>query len=176
MTKPKSHGKTSTLEILGTARPEKQPRKWGEYFTRLSDLRDAFLNGKKAHSSSAKEELPWFGEHMADAATDSYDRDCSLALLSSTQNALYEVDQALKRIKDGTYGVCELTGEPIETERLKAIPWTRYCIEAQAQIEAHRGGARVQLGPVGSCMNSKDGADSEEEAEDTGRELDREAA
>jgi DnaK suppressor protein len=112
---------------------------------------------------------------MADAATDSYDRDCALALLSSTQNALYEIEQALKRIKEGTYGVCELTQEPIEPERLKAIPWTRYCVAAQSQIEARKGATRVQLGPVGTCLLRVDGADTGED-ESTLQEAEKEAA
>lgn len=166
MSRLKVHGKTSTLEILGDARPAKTPRKWAEHYKRLTTLREEFLHGKNAQTLTAREESSWFSEHMADAATDSYDRDCALALLSSTQNALYEIDQALKRIKDGTYGICELTLEPIEAERLKAIPWTRYCIAAQAQIEARKGGPHIQLGRVGTCVNAGDGADATDEAEE----------
>ena len=60
--------------------------------------------------------------HMADAATDSFDRDLVLGLVSFEQEGLYEIDAALKRIEDGTYGICELTGKPIPWERLAAIP------------------------------------------------------
>ncbi len=177
MSRTKVHGKTSTLEILGQARGGKTPRKWAEHRKRLTALREEFLLGKYAQSRTAQEaSSSWFSEHMADAATDSYDRDCALALLSSTQNALYEIDQALKRINDGTYGVCELTQRPIETERLKAIPWTRYCIAAQADVEARKGAPRIQLARVGTCVSAGDGADSDDEAEEVTREAEREAA
>jgi len=100
---------------------------------------------------------------MADAATDSYDRDCALALLSSAQEALYRIDQALARIADGTYGICELSGEPIERGRLKTIPWTRFSLAAQAQLEARGMANRPQLGKLGSCLK---GLDSEEPVEE----------
>jgi hypothetical protein len=74
---------------------------------------------------------------MADAATDSFDRDLVLGLVSFEQEGLYEIDAALKRIEDGTYGVCELTSKPIPWERLAAIPWTRFSIEAENQLEAN---------------------------------------
>jgi hypothetical protein len=74
---------------------------------------------------------------MADAATDSFDRDLVLGLVSFEQEGLYEIDAALKRIEDGTYGICELTGKPIPWERLAAIPWTRFSIEAENQLEAN---------------------------------------
>ncbi len=177
MSRPKEHGRTSTLEILGQGQPGKTPRKWGEHFKRLTALREEFLRGKNAHSQTAKEEFSWFSEHMADAATDSYDRDCALALLSSSQNALYEIDQALKRIRDGTYGICELTQAPIEAERLKAIPWTRYCIAAQAQVEARKGAPRVKLGRVGTCISASDGHETDDEADEViAAEPEREAA
>ncbi len=176
MRRSKIHGKTSSAEILGTAPARNRPRKWAEHYKRLTALREEFLRGKSTQTRSAREELSSFGEHMADAATDSYDRDCALALLSSTQNALYEVDQALKRIKDGTYGQCELTHKAIEEERLKAIPWTRYCIAAQAEIEARKGAPRVQLGPVGSWLRTAEGLDREEDPEEPTAELEKEAA
>src|SRR5437667_415062 len=79
--------------------------------------------------------LPPFSTHMADAATDTYDRDFALSMLSCEQDSLYEIDEALDRIRDGTYGVCELTGKKIEPQRLEAIPWTRFTAEAEKQLE-----------------------------------------
>jgi RNA polymerase-binding transcription factor DksA len=165
MKTPKVHGKTSSLQVLGIT-PSNKPRgKWSEHHKSLTELREQFLRGRNLQTLSAKEELCWFSEHMADAATDSYDRDCALALLSSTQNALYEIDQALHRILEGNYGICEMTGEQIESERLKAIPWTRFSVHAQQQIEARRGGPRVKLGSVGSLVSSE-GEDSQDESDD----------
>ncbi|HYG35926.1 MAG TPA: TraR/DksA C4-type zinc finger protein, partial [Clostridia bacterium] len=126
-------GRTSTQEILGGSTPNlRVHRKWAEQRRQLTALREEFSGTRDRQTYSAKEVVALSGEHMADAATDSYDRDCALALLSSAQNALYEIEQALNRIDNGTYGVCELTGESIEAERLKAIPWTRYSAVAQA--------------------------------------------
>jgi RNA polymerase-binding transcription factor DksA len=84
---------------------------------------------------------------MADAGTDHYDRDFALGMLSSEQDAVYEIEEALNRIRDGTYGVCELTGKRIPEARLEAIPWTRFTAEAEKELE--KGGAlkRARLGP-----------------------------
>jgi len=154
---PRRLGKTSTLEILGATNGRRIQRKWAEHHRRLTELRQQFLEGRSAQTESAKQRLSTSTEHIADAATDSYDRDCALALLSSTQNALYEIDQALNRIAEGSYGCCELSGEPIENERLQAIPWTRFSAQAQAQLEARGGGGRVQLGELGTCLKLSDG-------------------
>src|SRR6266436_5872450 len=74
-----------------------------------------------------------FGMHQADAGSDAYDRDFALSLLSQEQDALYEIDQALKRIELGTYGKCEMSGKPIPHARLEAIPFARFTVECQSQ-------------------------------------------
>lgn len=177
MKRAKEHGKTSSLEVLGITTQKRPRSKWTEHHKRLTELREEFMRGRNAQSVQAREELSWFSEHMADAATDSYDRDCALALLSSTQNALYEIDQALNRIMDGTYGTCEVTGNEIEPERLKAIPWTRFSLEAQEQMEKRRGAQRVQLGRLGSLSSTAPTDESEEDVDEpTRREAEREAA
>jgi RNA polymerase-binding transcription factor DksA len=174
----KTRGKPSTLEILGLSGTKPVPAKWAEHHRRLTGLRQEILDGRDAQSRSAQEELSSFSEHMADAATDSYDRDCALALLSSAQEALYQIDQALARIADGTYGICELTGKPIERERLKTIPWTRFSLAAQAQLEARGMASRPQLGKLGSCTRALDSEEpGEEELEEvTTRRAEPEAA
>src|ERR1043166_1230772 len=160
---PQARGRSSTLDILGGVNGKKTPSKWASHHQRLNDLRERIIEEKKAQSSTAQQEVSNFSEHMADAATESYDRDCALALLSSAQEALYEIDQALNRISNGTYGVCEMTGAPIETERLKAIPWTRFSLQAQKQLETHGLRSRAHLGELGTCGNAADASDSEEE-------------
>jgi RNA polymerase-binding transcription factor DksA len=87
-------------------------------------------------AEDALEDKPEYSMHMADAGTDSFDRDLILGLASFEQEALYEVDAALKRIEDGTYGVCELTGRPIPWDRLEALPWTRFSIETETELQA----------------------------------------
>ena len=76
-----------------------------------------------------------FGQHMGDAGSDAYEKDFALSLLSKEQNSLYEILDALNRIKLGTYGVCEKSGKEIPRNRLEAIPWARYTVECQKEIE-----------------------------------------
>jgi ribosomal protein L33 len=76
-----------------------------------------------------------FGMHQADAGSDAYDRDFALSLLSKEQDGLYEIEEALKRIDLGTYGICEISNKPIAHARLEAIPFARYTVECQSQIE-----------------------------------------
>jgi RNA polymerase-binding transcription factor DksA len=87
---------------------------------------------------------------MADTGTDNFDRDFALSLLSSDQDAIYEIEEALKRIERGTYGVCELTGKPIPKARLDAIPWTRFTVEAQIQLEREGQLRQRRLGALGT--------------------------
>ena len=90
-----------------------------------------------------------FGMHQADAGSDAYDRDFALNLLSKEQDALYEIDEALKRIQNGYYGICEMSGKKIMKARLEAIPFTRLTVECQAQLEKELGG-RATRRPRGS--------------------------
>jgi len=73
--------------------------------------------------------------HMADVATDLYDREFNLGLASNDRELLHKIEDALKRIEDGTYGICLKTKKPIPIARLKAIPYAEYTLEAQEEIE-----------------------------------------
>ena len=73
--------------------------------------------------------------HMADLATDSYNRDFSLDLVSNEQAVLYKINQALRRIDEETYGYCLQCGKKILDKRLKAVPQTELCIEDQEKSE-----------------------------------------
>ena len=88
--------------------------------------------------------------HMADSGTDNFDRDFALSLLSADQDSVYEIEEALKRIEKKTYGICELTGKTIPKSRLEAIPWTRFTVEAQAQLEKDGALKSRRLGALGS--------------------------
>jgi RNA polymerase-binding transcription factor DksA len=113
---------------------------------RLLRLREDLAKEIQQLRGEACEEKPNYSMHMADAATDSFDRDLVLGLVSFEQEGLYEIDAALKRIENGTYGICELTGEGIPWERLEAIPWTRFSVQAENQIE---GDVHPHIGPLG---------------------------
>jgi RNA polymerase-binding transcription factor DksA len=105
--------------------------------------------------------------HMADSGTDNFDRDFALSLLSADQDAVYEIEEALKRIEKGTYGICELTGKQIPKTRLDAIPWTRFTVEAQAQLERDGAMRQRRLGALGTVDSTGvTEVEEEEEAEE----------
>ncbi len=67
--------------------------------------------------------------HMADLGSDTWEQELTLGLIENERGLLREIDEALERIKDGTYGICIATGKPITKARLRAKPWAKYCIE-----------------------------------------------
>lgn len=121
------------------------PEKFRRYYRLLLDLRIHVLTALGEHTEetllkSAKDDsgdLSGYGQHMADAGTDTFDRDFALSLVSNEQEALSEIEAAIKRIHAGTYGICESTQKPIAKERLLAVPFTRYSAEAKKQVERH---------------------------------------
>ena len=137
---------------------------------RLLVLRDSMLDSMTGvardslRSRAEGSEASAFGMHQADAGSDAYDRDFALSLLSQEQDALYEIDEALKRIDDGTYGVCEMSGKAIPHARLEAIPFARYTVECQSSLEKQRKMTRVRQ-PVTSLFGLTDdeGGEGEEE-------------
>ena len=83
----------------------------------------------------ASGDISGYSFHMADVATDTYDREFSLGLASSEREILYELDDALKRVDDGSFGVCEDCSSLISKSRLKAVPAARTCIKCQEKRE-----------------------------------------
>jgi len=135
---------------------------------RLLILKDTLLdsmNGVARDSlrSQSGGDASAFGMHQADAGSDAYDRDFALSLLSQEQDSLYEIDQALKRIEQGSYGVCEMSGKQIPKPRLEALPFTRYTVECQAEIEKRNRYQRHRQ-PVTSLFGlTDDESDGDEE-------------
>jgi RNA polymerase-binding transcription factor DksA len=104
-----------------------------------------------------------FGMHTGDAGSDAYDRDFALSLLSQERDSLFEIDAALKKIQDGAYGLCEISGKPIPHARLEALPFARYTVECQADLEKNNRLHRVRQ-PVTSLFGlNEDEAEGEEE-------------
>lgn len=156
--------RAATADVLGKPRPrERFSSKWRAHFKRLTQLRDHILNRQNGLSREALEQQPSFSSHMADAATDTFDRDFALGMLSSEQDALYEIDEALNRVRDGTYGKCELTGKPIEAARLEAIPWTRFSAAAEKQLERDGVLKKARLGPRETVAKTEVSRGKEEE-------------
>lgn len=114
-----------------------------DFRKRLLTMRDSivdeisFLAGENLNKNPRETsgDLSNYGMHMADQGTDNFDREFALNLVSNEQNVLYEIDEAIQRIESGTFGTCEQTGLPIETERLKAMPYTRLSLVAQEELE-----------------------------------------
>ncbi|MBA7641176.1 RNA polymerase-binding transcription factor DksA [subsurface metagenome] len=73
--------------------------------------------------------------HLADMGTDSYEQEFALGLMDSERKLLREIDDALYRIEQKTYGTCEATGVPIAKARLEAKPWAKYCVEYARKLE-----------------------------------------
>jgi RNA polymerase-binding transcription factor DksA len=162
----KPHTKATTSQILGAINHAVRiDPKWQEHYDSLIVFRAQLGQRKGGLNEIAREEQHAFSLHMADAGTDEFDRDFALSMLSSDQNALYEIDAALDRIRAGTYGVCEISGEPIEAERLTAIPWTRYSAAAQRELEEDGNAARTRFGERGTWSEPTAADEGSEEAE-----------
>ena len=164
---------SSTADILGGIAPSKPrakvPRKWARHYKILLDLRTRLLAQAGQLAKQATEATPTYSMHMADAGTDSFDRDFALSMLSSDQDALYEIEQAIKRIETGTYGRCELTGKPIPLSRLDAIPWARFSADAQRQLERDGALKHRQLSAFSSLPAAESAEPEEgEEASEAG--------
>ena len=157
--------KASTRDVVGqpiTAAPV--PVKWRTHYKRLIELRDHLLQRQADLTKDALEEQPSFSSHIADAGTDMYDRDFALGMLSSEQDAAAEIDYALNRIRNGTYGTCELTGKPIERGRLEAIPWARFSTAAERKLENEGALKRAKLGQRGDLVRESATQPPEEES------------
>jgi YteA family regulatory protein len=76
-----------------------------------------------------------YDNHLADTATETYDRELDYTLEENSEHVLAEIDAALRRIEEGTYGICTNCGKPIPEERLEARPWATLCIDCQRERE-----------------------------------------
>ncbi|MDB6147182.1 MAG: yocK [Spartobacteria bacterium] len=160
-----------TLTLLGKNHRERKL----DPFTRqqkdkLLQLRDAMVDSMAGvaqdtlRSRAEGSEASAFGMHQADAGSDAYDRDFALSLLSQEQDALYEIDQALKRIEMGSYGTCEMSGKAIPRARLEAIPFARFTVECQSQLEKQNRASRVRQSVTSLFgLTDEEGGETEEE-------------
>ncbi len=134
---------------------------------RLLQLRTTLTNSMNLVAEDAR---PGCGDasalatHPGDAGTDTCDRDLALCLLYQEQNTLLEIDEALQRIEEGTYGICEMSGKPIPIPRLEAIPFARCTVECQAQLEKQGVLGRKSLS---SSLSLAEKEEDDEDAEDS---------
>ncbi len=115
----------------------------GRYVQLLLNIRDRFLDEIEFHASDnlrrtqkeASSDRSAYSFHMADAGTDNFDREFALSMVSNEQELLNEINDALKRLENNVFGICEISGKPIPKARLDAIPWARYTVECQTEME-----------------------------------------
>lgn len=178
----KPHASATAASILGhTAHPTIKLKKngeikvraeWAKFYERLLELREQLMRQMNGLAKESAQEMAGYSLHMADSGTDNFDRDFALSLLSSDQDAIYEIEEALKRIEKNTYGICELTGKAIPKSRLEAIPWTRFTVQAQAQLEREGALRQRRLGALGTVdsVGVNEVEAEEEEAEEKPKE------
>jgi RNA polymerase-binding transcription factor DksA len=170
----KSHNiaAASIADLLGGVNPFRKgggmvdeskqiPEKLRRYYHLLTAMREAIQKGLAFHTEEALKkngkddagDLSGYSQHLADAGTDTADRDFALSLISNEQEALKEIADAIERLKSGKYGICEITNKAIPHARLMAVPFTRYSLEGQKELErnrrAHRRRGNNPLGEIG---------------------------
>jgi DnaK suppressor protein len=180
---PRGKSKTAATAAAILGRPVARARagldlkkvkpEWQKFCLHLLELREQLTKQMNGLAQESAQEMAGYSLHMADSGTDNFDRDFALSLLSSDQDAVFEIEEALKRIERKTYGVCELTGKNIPKARLEAIPWTRFTVDAQAQLEREGALKSRRLGALGtidSVGTTTDGdGDEEEHADETAK-------
>ena len=105
----------------------------------LQDLIRLKGSSLKKSIKDASGDLSGYSFHMADMATDLYDREFSLELAEGERKRLYDLDDAIKRVDEGTYGQCDKCGGLITKQRLKVMPQAQYCIKCQEEMEKKAG-------------------------------------
>jgi len=139
--------------------------KWQDILGDVNTIESEALKKSRMDASGDLSSMPI---HMADLGTDNYEQEFALGLLDGERKLLQEISDALQRIEEGTYGICEGTGRPIPKARLKANPWARYCVEYAK---------RVEQGLAGSTSSESSGPEDEigflEEEIEAGEEQDQ---
>jgi RNA polymerase-binding transcription factor DksA len=130
--------------------------KWKWHQRRLTQLLAELREDQRQHLRDAADSTPAFRRDAAETATDEFDRDMLLGKAASEQDLIYEVEQALTRIAQHTYGLCELTGKPVSKARLRAVPWTRFSQQAERSLELNGTVHTTRLGELRSARPSAD--------------------
>ena len=151
----------TSADILGSVNRTKVPARWARHYEQLCSERDKLLDRDCSSAEGIQPKL----DDLADAASLETQRSISLVAASATHGRIVDVLEAIRRIEKGTYGVCEVTGEPISAERLNSIPWARCSLEGQQQIEQGRWARRTAL-PLLEGLSESEIADSETEADE----------
>jgi RNA polymerase-binding transcription factor DksA len=121
---------------------ERIPPQWAWHYRTLIHLRERLMRAHAEHAAQAAAPAEMLGGDVVDVAQEQTDRDVLWAQLGNEIDQLFEVDCALQRIHDGTYGFCEKTGHTIPRERLRAVPWTRYALDVGGPSEQQSDGPK----------------------------------
>jgi len=171
---------TKAAPAAKTAAPESAPKHpklskddLARYKRLLLDLRDHLIDGVnflasdnlKRSNRDASGELSGYSLHMADAGTDNFDREFALSLVSNEQDALYEIEEALKRLESGAYGVCERCEKAIHKDRLNAVPFARMCVQCQSLTERENRRRPAPVTGIFSEAAEEEGEEKEESEE-----------
>jgi RNA polymerase-binding transcription factor DksA len=149
-------------DILGLNRKPRVPRQWAAHYRQLCAERDRLAERDRSTPQVSSTKM----DELAEAGAEESQRSMSWVAASATQEVLYEVVGALQRIERGVYGICEITGEQIEAARLEAIPWARYSLRGQNELEQGGHGRRTGIPALQSVeAEASDAEDGEDEAE-----------
>ena len=118
---------------------------------RLQGVKQTFDDEGLTEESEAESlgEMSSYDQHQADIGTETFEREKDMSILEQVEAELGDVELAIARLDDGTYGTCEVCGRPIDDARLEAMPATRLCVDDQAtaEREARLAGVRPDVGP-----------------------------
>lgn len=177
--KPSKGGVVGTKEMIAFGQPVAKDSNLNPWLRRqqlrLLALKDSRLDAMAGMTrdnlriETGSHEASAHGLHQADAGSDAYDRDFALNILSQEQDALLKIDDALKRIELGTYGICEMSGKPIPKARLEAIPFARYTVECQQEVERKNRFSNVRQ-PITRLFEPVDEETDEETDEESSQE------
>ncbi|MFH0876602.1 MAG: TraR/DksA family transcriptional regulator [Candidatus Omnitrophota bacterium] len=125
-------------------KPRKLDKKTTDYYKKLLlekreelmvDINHIAEETLKKSQKDASGDISGYAFHMADVATDNYDREFSLGLASKERDVLQEINLALQKLQEGAFGLCESCKKPIAQVRLKAVPYTSFCLKCQQSKE-----------------------------------------
>ena len=141
------------------------PAKWAWHYRTLLALRERLLVDRAHQREDAAEPVEPHSMDLADSASDEFDHAMVLRGLSAGQDLLVEVNEALQRILDGTYGICLQTGRPIPRDRLRAVPWTSFSLSVERRLESDGARETSHLGALRSVRGALTGDIEESEVD-----------
>lgn len=114
---------------------------------RLQEIREQVIEEEGIGAETEAEnvaELSGMDQHQADHGTEAFDRERALSLLENIEAELDDIEHALGRLDDGTYGTCEACGQAISDDRLEAVPGARFCLDDQSIVEGEARTSRAR--------------------------------